>query len=115
MPVTTMKNAIRFEVEWCREIPVDANGDSDFDRAVYVVEHFADFAAAVARARVLLREKLDAFGSVVVSEQSKEMEPYVARRLGRPYFTWEYTRTVHIDDPDAPVSESDLTSRALQL
>lgn len=112
MPVTTMKNAIRFEVEWCREIPKDENGDSNFDRAVYVVEHFNGFVDAVARAKVLLRERLDAFGCVVVSEQRKELEEVVSRRLGRPYFTWEYTRSIHINDPDEPVSESDMLSRS---
>lgn len=64
-----LKQKIRFEVEWCVNIPRDENGDGDFDRADYRFRHFPTMGLAAAFARNLIRQRADAFGAVAIRQQ----------------------------------------------
>lgn len=54
-----------WEVEWCSEIPLDENGDSDMDAAKYHFVHIQDKDKALAYAKKVLPK--DAFGAVRVT------------------------------------------------
>lgn len=61
-----------WEVEWCKHLPRDEDGDHDRDNAKYVTRDFRDKDAAYAYAKDVFPK--DAFGAVQVT-------PFVLERL----------------------------------
>jgi hypothetical protein len=93
---------------WCKEIPLldEASGsnDRDMDRAVYVVEHFADVNAAERRARELLAQGLDQFGSVRIAEQERRVNEDIREHEGRTAWEWVDVAEAHFDDHESPAA-----------
>lgn len=100
----------RFEVEWCANIPLNEIGDAEHDRADFRRELFKNSAEAIVRAKKLLKDGKDAYGSVCVTEQIVERNDAISRDLGFGYYEWVNTRTIHIDDPGATIGELDWQS-----
>jgi hypothetical protein len=105
MPPTSK---IRFEVEWCKEIPVDEYGDEIRDEAKYVSEYFESFLAALNRAKILLTYRKDAYGVVVVSRQEVKPNDDIAIECGESRLVWRSISQLHVDDHTETYLESDL-------
>jgi DNA-binding helix-hairpin-helix protein with protein kinase domain len=71
-----------FEVEWCVELPREADGSVDIDRAKYAKRDFATKRAAMDYTKVALA--LDQFGSVRVHEFEIVRDEYT-REFEREY------------------------------
>lgn len=108
LPAAHMRNAsadTRYAIEWCYDLPDDGFGGCDVDAAKYKTEYRATEAEAIDRAKELYPS--DKFGSVIVTEERREIEPYITRDLGRNYYTWEPVRICYVDDADHVYTERD--------
>lgn len=66
-----------YEVQWCSNLPmIEGTTDADIDKAEYTMRDFDTQAEAVALAKQIIIDRLDAFGAVIVTEfQMEEYEP----------------------------------------
>jgi hypothetical protein len=80
-----------WEVEWCSELPLTPEGETDHDSATFRIKDFADHEAAIRFAKQILSK--DQYGSVRVTRFHQE--PY---RDGYPGSFREYDgESEHID------------------
>ena len=78
-----MKRETFWEVEWYGEIPLDENGESDFDRTPCYCKNFTTKAAAMRFApKAALK---DSIGEVRVNEWWKKPDPYSAQGWEQEY------------------------------
>lgn len=89
-----------WEVEWCTEIPVDENGDSDMDRAKLHVERFQFAEEAMEFARDVFPQ--DQFGAVAITlMQFCAYDDYDALRYPHAGFWDAAGETYHYEGEEA--------------